>query len=184
MDAGPLRKFPATQHYIPGKLFASQAMTNPLCWVTSFGKKHLLCWIMRWGSDHGSRLWLVGRNQDLAELLLGQTRPLAFGYRHALCPPQWEAAVAFLSWCELQPGLLEDVEWGLEVALALWKLLNLRGCTATVGKGKGHWLMRRTKTPWFLVWAWLHNDKVWLFHPTRSPGTRVKLGMCGAGWWL
>lgn len=52
----------------------------------------------------------MGRNQDLAELLLGQTCPLAFGYRHALCPPQWEEALALLRWCELQPGLLEDVE--------------------------------------------------------------------------
>lgn len=60
------------QHYIPGKpfkLYASQALTNPLCWITSFGEKHLLCWIIRWGSDRGSQLWLVGRNQDLAELL-------------------------------------------------------------------------------------------------------------------
>lgn len=138
MGAGLLGKFPAAQHYISGKpfkLFASQAMTNPLRWVTRFGKKHLLCWIIRWGSDHSSRLWLVGRNQDLEELLLGQICPLATN-------PQWERAVAHFRWCELQPGLLKDVEWGLEVALALWKLLDLHVCTATVGKGKGHWLMR------------------------------------------
>lgn len=153
MGAGLPGKFPAAPHYISGKpfkLFASRAMTNPLCWVTRFGEKHLLCWIIRWGSDHGSQLWLVGRNQDLAELLLGQTCPLAKN-------SQWEEAVALFRWCELQPGLLEDVEWGLEFALAIWKLLGLHGCTATVGKGKGHWLMRPHKA----LDSWCGHSSTW-----------------------
>lgn len=72
----------------------------------------------------------MGRNQNLAELLSGQTCPLA-------TRPQWEEAVALPSPCELQPGLLENVGSGLEVALALQELLGLCGCTAGVGKGKG-----------------------------------------------
>jgi len=72
----------------------------------------------------------VGRNQAIAELLLGQTCPLATS-------PQWEEAVALPRPCELQPGLSENMESGLEVALALQELLALRGCTATAGEGKG-----------------------------------------------
>lgn len=71
----------------------------------------------------------MGRNQALAELLLGQTCSLA-------ASPQWEEVVAFPSPCELQPELLENVESGLEAALALQEL-GLYGCTATVGKRNG-----------------------------------------------
>lgn len=60
--------------------------------------------------------------QDLAELLSGQTCPLATN-------PQWEEAVALPISCELQPGQLENAGSGLEVALAL----GLHGCTAAAG---------------------------------------------------
>lgn len=72
----------------------------------------------------------MGRNHNLEELLSGQTCPLATG-------SQLEEAVALPSPCELQPGLLEKVGSGLEVALALRGLLALHGCRATEGKGKG-----------------------------------------------